>query len=164
MGDFDRCIETILTEEGGLSNHPADPGGLTKYGISQRSYPELNIALLTLEQAKALYLHDYWQPIKGDLLPAGLDLLLLDCAINQGTHTAIFTLQRTLGINTDGVIGPMTLNSAMRAMPVLLDSFAAERALRYELNRHEAVFGRGWYHRLFRIHRMAWQFALEPIA
>ena len=53
MGDFHRCIDPILAEEGGLSNHPDDPGGLTKYGISQRSYPTLNIATLTLANAEA---------------------------------------------------------------------------------------------------------------
>jgi lysozyme family protein len=164
MGDFERCINLILAEEGGLSRNNADPGGLTKYGISQRSYPELNIPLLTIEQAKALYQHDYWQPIHGDMLPAGLDLLMLDCDINQGTPTAILMLQRALGVKNDGVIGPMTLTSAFQAMPALLDSFAAERALSYVFNRNEAVFGRGWYHRLFRIHRMAWSFAMGPTA
>ncbi len=63
MGDFNRCISLILAEEGGLSNHRQDPGGLTKYGISQRSYPTLNIAALTLSEAQALYRRDYWNPI-----------------------------------------------------------------------------------------------------
>jgi lysozyme family protein len=164
MGDFNRCIALILAEEGGGSNHPADPGGITKFGISQRSYPEINMALLTEVQARAIYQRDYWQPLHGDLLPAGLDLLLLDCAVNQGTPTAILLLQRMLGVQSDGAMGPITLNSARRAMPKLLDVFAAERALNYECNRNEALFGRGWYRRLFRIHRIAWQFALEPTA
>ena len=83
MGDFPRCIELILAEEGGQVNHPRDPGGLTKYGISQRSYPDLNIAALTKETVVALYRRDYWNPVHGDELPDGLDLLLLDCAVNQ---------------------------------------------------------------------------------
>ena len=128
MGDFSRCIDPILAEEGGLSNHPNDPGGLTQYGISQRSYPTLDIAALTLADAKALYQRDYWQPIHGDRLPAGLDLLMLDCAINQGTGTAIKLLQQALRIKDDGLIGPMTLKAAEVAMPELLDRFAAERA------------------------------------
>lgn len=156
MGDFHRCIDRILAEEGGLSAHPADPGGLTNYGISQRSYPTLDIAALTLADAQALYRCDYWQPLHGDVLPAGLDLLLLDCAINQGVVTAIQLLQQALRIPDDGLIGPKTLSAAEAAMPGLLDAFAAERALRYEFNRNEAVFGRGWYRRLLRIHRHAW--------
>ena len=156
MGDFHRCIDRILAEEGGLSAHPADPGGLTNYGISQRSYPTLDIAALTLADAQALYRRDYWQPLHGDSLPPGLDLLLLDCAINQGVVTAIQLLQQALRIEDDGLIGTKTLTAAERAMPSLLDAFTAERALRYEFNRNEAVFGRGWYRRLLRMHRHAW--------
>ena len=156
MGDFHRCIDRILAEEGGLSDHPSDPGGLTQYGISQRSYPTLDIAGLTLDDAKALYRRDYWNCLHGDQLPSGLDVLLLDCAINQGPVTAIKLLQRALRIREDGIIGPETLNAAAAAMPGLLDTFAAERALRYELNPNEATFGRGWYRRLLRMHRHAW--------
>ena len=156
MGDFHRCINLILAEEGGLSNHPADPGGLTQYGISKRSYPTLDIANLTLANAQSIYHRDYWQLIHGDQLPPGLDLLLLDCAVNQGPVTAIKLLQRTLRIRDDGIIGPETLSADAAAMPGLLDAFAAERALRYELNTNEATFGRGWYRRLLRMHHHAW--------
>jgi lysozyme family protein len=156
MGDFSRCIDPILAEEGGLSRHPDDPGGLTKYGISQRSYPKLNIAALTLANAEELYRNDYWLPIHGDQLPDGLDLLMLDCAINQGPQTAIKLLQHALQIQADGLIGPQTLSAAEAAMPGILDTFAAERALRYELNPNEATFGRGWFRRLLRMHRQAW--------
>lgn len=76
MGDFHRCLQIILAEEGGLVNHPRDPGKLTNFGISQRGYPDLDIAHLTREQAIAIYRRDYWNPIKGDDLPAGLDLLI----------------------------------------------------------------------------------------
>ena len=156
MGDFHRCISLILTVEGGLSNHRQDPGGLTKYGISKRAYPTWDIAALTIEQAKAIYHRDYWNPIRGDELPSGLDLLMLDCAINQGPATAIKLLQQALHTTDDGIIGPKTLNLADVAMPGLLDAFAAERALRYEFNRNEETFGRGWYRRLLRINRRAW--------
>ena len=161
MGDFHRCISLILGEEGGIANHRKDPGGLTKYGISQRSDPTLNIAALTLDDAKAIYRRDYWQPIHGDELPSGLDLLMLDCAINQGVVTAIKLLQQALHTTDDGIIGPKTLNLADVAMPGLLDAFAAERALRYEFNKNEATFGRGWYRRLLRMHRHAWARAVS---
>ena len=156
MGDFYRCIDLIIAEEGGSAHHPDDPGGKTRFGISQRAYPHLDIDALRLEEAEALYRRDYWQPIQGSQLPNGLDLLLLDCAINQGPVTAIKLLQQTLRIHDDGLIGPETLSAAKTAMPELLDAFAAERALRYELNPNEATFGRGWYRRLLRMHRQAW--------
>ncbi len=161
MGDFHRCISLILGEEGGIENHRKDPGGLTNYGISQRSYPTLNIAALTLDDAKAIYRRDYWNPIRGDELPSGLDLLMLDSAINQGVVTAINLLQQALHITDDGLLGPQTLAAANSAMPNLLDDFAAERALRYEFNRNEETFGRGWYRRLLRINRQAWARALS---
>ena len=155
MDTFPECLKIILAEEGGLSNHRQDPGGLTKFGISQRAYPHLDIANLTIEQASAIYQRDYWQPIRGDMLPAGLDLLMLDCAVNQGSATAILLLQTALGIKADGVIGPVTLTKASQAMPDLLITFAAERALRYEFNRNEETFGRGWYRRLFKLQNLA---------
>ena len=156
MGDFHRCISLILGEEGGIEKHRKDPGGLTNYGISQRSYPTLNIAALTLDDAKAIYRRDYWNPIRGDELPSGLDLTLFDSAINQGPVTAIQLLQHALQIKADGRLGPITLAASIQAMPDLLDAFDAERALRYEFNRNEEVFGRGWYRRLLRINRRAW--------
>ena len=156
MGDFHRCISLILGEEGGIANHRKDPGGLTKFGISQRSYPTLDIAALTLDDAKAIYRRDYWNPIRGDELPSGLDLTLFDSAINQGPVTAIQLLQHALQIKADGRLGPITLAASIQAMPDLLDDFDAERALRYEFNRNEEVFGRGWYRRLLRINRRAW--------
>lgn len=159
MDKLERCLEAVLADEGGLSNNRQDPGGLTKYGISQRAYPTLNIAALTVEQAKAIYQRDYWNPINGDNLPTGLDLTLFDCAVNQGVSTAIQLLQQVLGLKVDGHLGPITLAASAKAMPGLLDTFAAERALRYEFNRNEEVFGRGWYRRLFRTHRRAWALA-----
>jgi lysozyme family protein len=155
MDTFPECLQLILAEEGRLNNHRQDPGGLTQFGISQRSYPNVDIARLTLAQASAIYLTDYWNPIKGDLLPAGLDLMVFDCAVNQGTTTAAVLLQKALGIKADGNIGPITLTRASQAMPDLLITFAAERALRYEFNRNEQTFGRGWYRRLFHIQNLA---------
>ena len=163
MGDFTRCIDLILAEEGGHQvNHPRDPGGLTKYGISQRSYPELNIAGLTRETAEALYRRDDWAPIHGDDLPPGLDLLLLDSAINQGPATAITLLQAALGLKLDGIPGPITRTCAARALPDLLGEFQALRAWRYEINRNEDVFGKGWFRRLFRLYAIARSWSLQP--
>ncbi len=155
MGDFNRCIEIILTEEGGLVNHPRDPGKLTKFGISQRSYPDLDIAHLTREQAMEIYRRDYWDPIKGDDLPAGLDLLLLDTAINMGATTAVLLLQEALGVTQDGNVGPATLARARQTMPDAMREFCALRGWRYEINRNEEVFGKGWFRRLFRVYDTA---------
>ena len=162
MGDFQRCIDLILAEEGGLSNHRRDPGGLTQYGISQHAYPHLDIARLTREQAIALYRRDYWNPVHGDELPNGLDLLLLDSTINQGPATAIKLLQEALGVAVDGVLGPITLANARRTLPNVLQEFCALRAWRYEINRHEDAFGKGWFRRLFRLFALARDWSRTP--
>lgn len=159
MGHFNDCIKVILSEEGELSHHRHDPGGITKYGISQRAYPNLDIQSLTLEDAEALYRRDYWEPIHGDDFPAGLSLLLFDCAVNQGQATAVKLLQTVLEVDIDGIPGPKTQAAALAAMnrsPIYtLIAFCAERALRYEFNRNEETFGRGWYRRLFRVYDIA---------
>ncbi len=155
MGEFIRCIDYILAEEGGYVNHPNDPGGETKFGISKRAYPNLDIKALTLINAVDIYQRDYWTPIHGDDLPPGLDLLLLDTAVNMGPVTAIKLLQRALNLTEDGVMGKVTITAAQNARSDLLTDFCAERALRYEFNKNEATFGRGWYRRLFNTYRLA---------
>ena len=91
MHTFPDCISHVLAAEGGLVNDPKDPGGVTKFGISQRSYPALNIRELTPDDAKALYQRDYWAPIQGEDLPAGLDLVVLDHAAVSYTHLTLPT-------------------------------------------------------------------------
>lgn len=150
MNRFEKCITFILEEEGGMANLRRDPGGLTKYGISQRAYPDVDIAALTVRQAMAIYQRDYWSPIRGDELPPGLDLLVLDCAINQGVSTAVKLLQEAARTAVDGVLGAQTLQAAQKAMPGILREFCALRGWRYEINRNEDVFGKGWFRRLFR--------------
>ncbi|MDQ5908049.1 MAG: hypothetical protein QG599_140 [Pseudomonadota bacterium] len=155
MGDFHRCIDFILAEEGGYVNHPTDPGGETNFGISKRAYPHLNIAGLTQADALAIYHVDYWDKIQGDAFPDGLALLLLDTAVNMGPATAIKLLQRTLKLNEDGRMGPLTITAACKALPHLLGHYSAERALRYASTPNITTFGRGWYRRLFRLYDRA---------
>ena len=155
MGDFPRCIPIILAEEGGWSHHRRDPGGLTKFGISSRAYPQLDIASLTRDQAISIYRADYWAKINGDDLPEGLDLLVMDTAVNLGVITAAMLLQEAVGVTMDGVIGPLTLRRAGQNLPGLLGDYCALRAWRYEINRNEDAFGKGWFRRLFRMHALA---------
>lgn len=155
MNAFDFCIEVILAEEGGLVTHPNDPGGTTKYGISQRAYPKLDIRAITLDDAKALYKRDYWNPVKGDDLPPGLSVLVLDCAVNQGTGTAIKLLQEAAQVRVDGVIGEMTIRYAQQQTPHIMERFSSLRAWRYKINRNEEAFGKGWFRRLFRVYTVA---------
>lgn len=102
--DYEKATERLLDHEGGYVNNPKDPGGETKYGISKRSYPHLNIATLTRDQAKQIYFDDFWNPL-GDI-HGGLKFQAFDFAVNSGVGTAIRKLQFVVGAADDGVWGP----------------------------------------------------------
>lgn len=95
--DFDKAIGFVLRWEGGLADHEADPGGLTNFGISQRSYPDLDIRNLTREQAIEIYRRDYWQASGADKLPWPLALIHLDSAVNAGVGKAQQWLRKSGG-------------------------------------------------------------------
>ena len=87
--DFEKAIKFVLKWEGGYSNDPNDPGGETKYGISKRSYPELDISKLTLKQAKEIYYQNYWLKSGCDELPFPFNIVVFDTAVNMGRHRAM---------------------------------------------------------------------------
>lgn len=115
--EFDDVFARLYGHEGDLSEDEHDPGGVTKYGISQRAYPDLDIRNLTIDQAKAIYLRDYWYPLAAHRLPASIRFDLFDMGVNSGLHQAKLTLQHALGVVPDGVIGPKTLAAAQAMDP-----------------------------------------------
>lgn len=112
---FDRAINIVLKHEGGLSDDPADLGGITHYGISLRAYPELGaggIRDLTKAQAIEIYRRDYWQPIRGDDLPWPAAMVTLDAAVNSGVRKASRWLQMVVETTIDDHIGDKTIAAA----------------------------------------------------
>lgn len=97
----------IVGHEGGYWDDPV--GGPTKWGISQRSYPDLDISSLTVQDAEKIYRRDYLAPLQADRFEDGLAFQLLDFAVNSGQQTAIKVLQRTFGLTPDGIVGPVTM-------------------------------------------------------
>lgn len=86
---FEKCMQFVFDREGRIyENNPADPGGETKFGISKKSYPELDIKNLTEERAKEIYLRDYWNPFNCDALEQRKALAVFDTAVNQGKGMA----------------------------------------------------------------------------
>ena len=155
MTAFDTAITFVLKHEGGLSDNPSDPGGLTKYGISHRSHPNVDIRNLTIEQAKDIYHRDYWDRCNCGNLPAALGILLFDAAVNQGPSASIRNLQRALGVKADGVIGPVTLTAASTDLVhEHIAEFIARRALSYAGNPNISIFGLGWFRRLAAAHQL----------
>lgn len=113
--NFDIAFDRLVTSEGGYVNDPADPGGETKFGISKRSYPNVDIKNLTRDQAKAIYLRDFWNLINAGKLYDGVAFQLLDFAVNSGISTAIRYFQRALGVADDGHWGPVSQAAADKA-------------------------------------------------
>ena len=87
--DFEKALKFVLKWEGGYSNDPNDPGGETKFGISKRSYPELDISKLTLKQAKEIYYQNYWLKTGCDELPYPFNIVVFDTAVNMGRRRAM---------------------------------------------------------------------------
>jgi len=118
---FEKSILFILRWEGGYVNDPDDPGDETKYGISKRANPNLDIKNLTIEQAKEIYYRDYWLKAHCDKLEsisARLAFIQFNTAVNAGIRRANITLQksinRQLPIVVDGIVGPKTLKALKR--------------------------------------------------
>jgi lysozyme family protein len=103
--DFQTCIERVLGHEAGYVNNPEDPGGETKWGISKRSYPNVDIKNLSRHDAKAIYKRDFWDKVHTDVLPDAVDYQLLDSAVNSGIFQSIRFLQRALDVADDGNFG-----------------------------------------------------------
>ena len=153
---FNRAVEFVLRFEGDFSDDPKDSGGATKFGISQRAYPSLDIRSLTREAAIEIYRQDYWNRCRCNELPAQLALILFDSAVNQGPTAAIRLLQKSLNVGADGVIGPITIAAAFRASPSLvITEFIARRAYQYTLHPEVTRFGLGWFRRLSACHQLA---------
>jgi lysozyme family protein len=91
--NWDKAINFVIDIEGGWVNDVLDPGGETKYGISKRAYPTLEISTLTEEDAKSIYKRDYWDACNCDHLSTGIDMVVFDCAVNMGVPTAKLMLQ-----------------------------------------------------------------------
>ena len=149
MKAFDLLVERVLSHEGGYVNDPRDPGQETRWGISKRAYPHLDIRNLTRAQAVDIYRRDFWQRVRGDELPREFAFQALDAAVNHGIGNAVRWMQRAAGVADDGVIGPVTLAAVQRAQPAdLVLRFNAERLRFYAKLTTFATFGRGWVNRV----------------
>ena len=149
MGMFDYFIERVLVHEGGYVNDPRDPGQETRWGISKRAYPQVDIRNLTRAQAVDIYRRDFWQRVRGDELPREFAFQALDAAVNHGIGNAVRWMQRAAGVADDGVIGPVTLAAVQRAQAAdLVLRFNAERLRFYAKLTTFSTFGRGWVNRV----------------
>ena len=120
---FSEAVEVVLRNEGGYVRDPDDPGGETKFGISKRSYPALDIAELTRDEAIYIYHRDFWAANRyGEIEDRGLAEKVFDLAVNMGAKTANVMMQVAINltggepVEVDGIIGPQTLGAVNRHM------------------------------------------------
>jgi lysozyme family protein len=155
--NWDAALAAVLHHEGGYVNHPSDPGGRTNLGCTQRAWEswcghpvdEAAMRALTPADVAPLYKDKYWDKIKGDELPAGLDYVVFDTAINSGPGRAAKLLQEAIGTTPDGAIGPLTLR-AVAAMPAaeVINKYQDNRLLYLQTLPTWPTFGRGWARRV----------------
>jgi lysozyme family protein len=139
----------LIDHEGGYVNNPRDPGGETKYGISKRAYPALDIADLTLDDAKGIYKRDYWERAQCDRLHPDLAFQVFDGAVNSGIGNSIRWLQDAAGVAVDGVVGPLTVRKVgdMDASVVVARYNGVRLKFMASLSTWD-TFGRGWAKRI----------------
>ena len=152
--DFDEAFERLIGHEGGYQSPEQaaarnDSGGETNYGISKRSYPDLDIKALTLADAKAIYLRDYWDKAGCGSVPKAIRFDLFDTAVNAGVTTAVKMLQKAVFAEPDGIIGPHTRMGIVTMQPdCLIRRFNGLRLFAMTELPNWPQAGRGWARRI----------------
>lgn len=146
---FDTAFDTLLKHEGNYSDHGADPGGKTMYGITEAVARQVGyrggMRELPLDLAKRIYKDRYWDTVKAEQLPPAVRYVVFDAAVNSGPGQSAKWLQRALGVADDGVIGPKTLTAANAANPDALKMRMLGQRLRFMAGlANWPAFSRGW--------------------
>ena len=151
--NWEACFAMVLKHEGGFVNHPKDPGGMTNLGVTRtnwelyldRDVTEADMRALTPEMVKPFYKKNYWDRIRGDELPSGVDYAAYDLAVNSGTGRAAKYLQQIAGVTADGVIGPRSMEAIKKcdAEDVVDEICNMRMTFLKNLGTFE-TFGKGW--------------------
>lgn len=164
--NWHHCLMEILKHEGGYVNHPDDPGGETNMGITKAVYEDWggtkDMKDLELEDVGPIYRKRYWDRLKGDDLPSGLDLCVFDFGVNAGVGRSAKFLQEIIGTTVDGGIGPNTLKALdtylqEHSVEDLVQTFQDDRLEYYQNLHHFDTFGRGWTRRVEEVTQEAYR-------
>jgi lysozyme family protein len=148
--NFDTAFDKLLKHEGGFSDHAADPGGKTRYGITEVVAREVGyrgeMRDLPIDLAKRIYKDKYWDACQADKLPSDVRYIVFDGAVNSGVGQSVKWLQRACGVLDDGVVGPQTIQAANA--DGIKSKLCAQR-LRFMTGLSTwPNFGRGWARRI----------------
>ena len=158
---FSTAFKSLICFEGEYSNDNLDHGGETKFGICKRSYPDLDIKNLTLDEAKKIYYNDYWNGYGYDQIKSILvSSKVFNITVNTGPRQSHKILQRALratGLNNldeDGIFGPKTLEATNTANPkALVAALRSENAGFYRIlvanQPSQNKFIKGWMKRAY---------------
>jgi lysozyme family protein len=155
MSEFLLAIPTVLRREGGYVSDPADPGGETKFGISKKSYPEVDVKNLTSADASIIYKRDWWDNYGyGRILDQRIATKIFDTAVNMGANRAHKIAQDAIGATPDGVLGPESIKALNDAhASILLHALQDGQAARYRnlvsANPALGKFLNGWLARAY---------------
>jgi hypothetical protein len=162
--NWEDCFRMVLKHEGGFVNHPRDPGGMTNLGVTKRAWEEYTgqhadeaeMRSLTPEIVQPFYKARYWDKIRGDELPFGVDYAAYDLAVNSGPARAAKYLQQIVGVPADGVIGPKTL-AAINEAPAdeVIDALCGMRMDFLKALPTFDTFGKGWTRRVAEVEEKA---------
>lgn len=162
--NFDSALKAVLHHEGGYVLHKDDPGGMTNLGVTKKVWEEWvghpvdekAMRALTPELVGPMYKAKYWDKIRGDDLPTGVDYAVFDAAVNSGPGRAAKWLQACVGVEQDGGIGPKTLAAVAAFDPADLVEDYAKRRLSFLMDLpHWATFGKGWSRRVAEVQTVA---------
>jgi len=170
--NFERALDVTLVYEGGYSNDPRDPGGPTNMGVTQKTLAAwrgepvsaADVKALTLDEARKIYKAQYWDRVRADRLPTGVDFAVFDYAVNSGPARAIKALQTVVGVRADGVIGEVTMAAVRTWEPdYIVKQFQAQRLAFLQRLGTWRYYKNGWTKRVDHVRKtaLAW-LAQEP--
>ena len=168
MSNFDACLALVLKSEGGYVNNKADPGGMTNLGVTKRTYEqyvghpvdEETMRGLTPDTVAPLYRKMYWNAVRADDLPDGLDYCLFDIAVNSGPTKAIKLMQSAVGTPQTGQITDRDVQLANAGDTFsLITKICNERLVFLQSLNTWATFGKGWSNRVGFVQRTATKMA-----
>lgn len=169
--NYEKCLAEVLKHEGGWSSHPKDPGGDTMKGVTQGTYDDWrkaqglrhqSVRLITDAELQAIYRNKYWNKVRGDDLPGGVDLAVFDFAVNSGVSRSVRYLQRLLGVVDDGVSGPKTLQAIAGYKSDLAADLCDRRLAFLQSLATWPTFGKGWAARVASVKKVARELQKAP--